>query len=290
MILDEKGLHLHQSDIETYMQCPEQLRLKFLAGINDESFTSDAAFVGTSTHAVIEHELVSDVPYANLAEVQNYAAYAFLEGMEEMAQKGTVYSRESFKTDSAAIKALMPLAESWYISKERDMLMSMDRADYQVEYEFDRAFTVAPSGLVVFLAGRQDLIFQNRIWDWKTASSMNSHKRWEKQRWGVQPTVYTWAAATEGFILPRADGTFLFEEKVLLRKAKPVPFETVSVTRTVGTFTWLERITQNIVTLMEGLGIHNEWPLVDHSALCGPKWCPFWDNCKGAYIDADTWT
>jgi len=105
----------------------------------------------------------------------------------------------------------------------------------------------------------------------------------------VQPTTYTWAAAHNGLILPNSDGEFIFEYKVLVRRSKPVAFQTVTVRRTVGTFTWLERITQNIVALMENLGFENEWPLNDHSALCGPKWCPFWSQCKGQYVNGD-WT
>lgn len=284
MIIDERGYHLHQSDIETFMQCPEQLRLKHLA-VGDA--TSDAAFVGTTTHAVIEHELMSPQPYGSLKEAINYGAYAFLEGMEQLYANQTAYSRETFKTDSKALKALEPLVESWYVSPERDMLMSMDPNDYQVEWEFDKPFTVTPDGTTIWLAGRTDLVLRNRVWDWKTSSS--EYKPWEKQRWAIQPTEYLWAAATEGLILPNADGEFVFEYKVLKRGAKPVKFQTVTVKRTMGSFTWLERIVQNMVSFMEKMGFDTEWPLNDHSALCGPKWCPFWAGCKGAYIGED-WT
>lgn len=287
MRLDDDGLHLHQSDIKTYTQCPEQLRLKFIAAAAGESQTGDAAFVGTTTHAVIEHELLSDEPYGSLKEAQAYGAYAFLEGMEQMASKGTVYSRASFRTDSKALAALKPLVTSWYESTEREQLMSMQRSDYHVEHEFDSPFTVTPDGLTIYLAGRIDLIVNNEVLDWKTASSLQHYKEWEHQRWAPQPPIYLWAAAKSGLIVPDHSGDFTFRYKVLLKKAVPVPFETITVRKKVGSFTWIERICQNIAILMDHMGIENEWPLNDTSALCGPKWCPFWDNCKGAYIGED---
>jgi hypothetical protein len=122
-----------------------------------------------------------------------------------------------------------------------------------------------------------------RIWDWKTSGQ--EYKLWEKQRWAVQPTVYTWAAAQNGLLLPDGFGDYTFEYKVLKRSAKPSKFMTYRVTRTIRSWAWLERVVQNVATLFVTMGIEDEWPLNDHSALCSPKWCPFWDQCKGQYVD-----
>jgi hypothetical protein len=29
------------------------------------------------------------------------------------------------------------------------------------------------------------------------------------------------------------------------------------------------------------------WPMNDQHALCSPKWCPFWDGCKGSHVPVD---
>lgn len=286
MLINDDGLHLHQSDIETYMTCPESLRLRTIAGMNGETSNSDAAFVGTCTHAVIETELAAEEPYESLEEAQAVGAYAFLQGFEQMVKDETTYSRETFKTDTRALAALRPLVKSWYESEERDTLLQMN-GDYTVEYEFDEMFTTHISGLKIFLAGRMDLVQRAKIIDWKTSGS--EYRLWEKQRWAVQPTVYTWAAASNGLLVPNNYGEYVFEYKVLRRKVTSVPFETYRVVRTVDTWAWLEKITQNIASTLMLLGLENEWPLNDHSALCGPKWCPFWDKCKGAYVSGVTW-
>jgi hypothetical protein len=115
---------------------------------------------------------------------------------------------------------------------------------------------------------------------------MQQYKKWEKQRWAVQPTVYLWAAAHSGIIFPDEKDVFNFNFKVLERKMRDVTIQTVPVTRTMSNFVWLERLCQNIAIQME-VGIDREWALNDHSALCGPKWCSFWSQCKGQYVDAD---
>ena len=288
MMYDDEGLHLHQSDIETYMQCPEKLRRSFISGVNGDTQTSDAAFVGTCTHAVIETELQAEYPYESLEEAQAIGALAFLNGFEEMVAKGTSYTRETFKTDARAMAALKPLVESWWLSKERHDLLEQDH-DYLVEFEFDEMFTTHQlSGMKLFLGGRMDLVQRAKVTDWKTAGG--PYQQWEKQRWAAQPTVYTWIAAKNGLIVPNKYGEYTFEYKVLLRRSTPVEFLTYPVTRAMGSWGWLETVCQNIANTFTLLGIDNEWPLNDHSALCSPKWCPFWKNCKGAFVNGERWT
>lgn len=288
MLLDERGLHLHQSDLDTYMGCPEKLRRRYIASTAGEQFNSDAAFVGTTMHSTIEDELNGVVLYESEEHCAQYAAYLFLEGFAKMVADGVIYSRESFLTDAKALQALKPLVLSWYRSPEREELLTLNDEDVVVEYEFDEEFTTHPSGLLIWLAGRMDVIVRrHRIWDWKSSSS--EYKLWEKQRWAPQPTVYTWAAAKNGMLLPNKYGEYLFEYKVLKRGSKPTGFLTYPVTRTINGWTWMNRVANNIATTFLKLGIEEEWPLNDHSALCSPKWCEHWDNCKGLYIGKD-WT
>lgn len=288
MRIESDGIHLHQSDIETFTQCPEKKRLSILAGMNEETFQSDAAFVGTCMHGVIQHELENG-PFDDLFSAQQYSAFIYLQGFEAMIADGkTVYSRETFGNDQKALEALARLVEVWWVSSERDMLMMMDPADMRVEWQFDRQFTKIDTDdgpLPIFLAGTADLVLPWAVWDWKSASS--PYQRWEKQRWGVQPSVYTWAAADAGLIVPNKDEKFEFRFKVALRRMKPEPFQDVPIYRSARSYEWLERRVQNIVSYVMRVGLTNEWTLTDNSALCGPKWCPFWEVCKGKHIDAD---
>lgn len=285
MRIEDDGIHLHQSDIETFMQCPEKKRLSIIAGINEESFTSDAAFVGTCLHAVIQHELVEG-PMDDLFSAHQLGAWKYLQGFEEMVEKGGVtYSRETFGDDARALAALERLVDVWWHSPEREMLMHMDPADYHVEWSFDRLFTTSESGMPIWLAGQADLVLPWAVWDWKSASS--PYQRWEKQRWGVQPPVYLWAAQDAGLISKNREGFYEFQFKVAVRKAKLEPFQTVPILKSDAAFEWLRHEAENIANYVEAVGFEKPWLLNDHSALCGPKWCPFWDGCKGKFIDAD---
>jgi len=136
----------------------------------------------------------------------------------------------------------------------------------------------------VRLAGQADIVdrYTNRMIDWK--SSGREYKRWEKQRWAVQPTVYTYAAHREGLITPFEQGC-RFDYGVFIRRGKES--QQLTVWRSFGQWEWLARLCDNIATMF-GSPL-TQWPLRDDHALCGPKWCANWSECKGQFIEED-WT
>ena len=84
-------------------------------------------------------------------------------------------------------------------------------------------------------------------------------------------------------------GKFRFDYKVWVRAAKPKDTQTVSVYRSMGSFGWFANQVDRMVNFIEKMGMEDPWPLRDTDFLCGPKWCPFWDSCKGSHIDGDRW-
>lgn len=287
MDLDEHGhLHLHQSDIETFHTCPEQLRFTHLAHENGGRQETDAATVGTCLHHVIEHELETGFE-TRVRDLHGIAASVFLETLEGYKNTGATYVRSTFKDDMAAIKSLEILATSWFQSEEREHLRHVPESELLIEWEFDMPFCEV-AGIQVWLAGRTDLILpgQNEIWDWKSAS--RPYQQWEKQRWAIQPTVYTWAAHQAGFLTPDNDGLFTFKNKVFVRGPKPTACQTIHVRRGPQNWAWLEKQIAHMVVLA-GVLPDGPWPVNDHGALCGPKWCAFWSQCKGAFVSGETW-
>ncbi len=117
-----------------------------------------------------------------------------------------------------------------------------------------------------------------RMMDWKTAG--RAYTPWERQRWAVQPTFYTEAARQMGLLPERSE----FRYVVFQKKKKPPQIVTVHRDR---------RFTAHMVnTLWRVVDLHDAlpegpWPINDQHGLCSPKWCPYWDTCKGAHVPDD---
>lgn len=289
MRFDTDGIHIHQSDLKNH--CLEKLRLDTVAV--GPRLENDAATVGTALHATIEHELGGRV-YTDMHACQAHAAHAFLQLLEEYRDAGSPYACSSFGTHDKAIELLTKLACAWYLSPEREELLTAEQL--LVEWQFDLPFgqiDVKKHGkkaeqVPVFLAGTADIIHNNMVWDWKTSGS--EYRRWEYQRWGRQPDVYTWAAAESGLIAPSTDGTYEFQFKVFVRGADPkLGCQTVQVFRSPNNWEWLREIISQFVNFSYNMGLDRVWPLDDQHVLCSPKWCSFFQGCKGAFVDGERW-
>lgn len=290
MRVDEQGVHLHQSDLKNH--CLEKLRLDTVAV--GPRLENDAATVGTVLHAVIESEL-GEGAFNSLREAHAHGAWQFVRFMEEYQAEGKGFAFSTFGTAPKALAALENLVTAWYQCSERSQLLgSTDKP--LVEWNFDLPFAHVPvkkhgkkaDEVPVFLAGTADLVWDNMLWDWKSAGA--EYRQWEKQRWDRQPDVYTWAAHQAGLIVPDSDGLFTFEFKVFVRKAQPVPPQTITVKRSPNHWAWLQQIVTRLVNLSYNLGLDADWPLDDQHVLCSPKWCSYFDMCKGAHVSGETWT
>jgi hypothetical protein len=119
--------------------------------------------------------------------------------------------------------------------------------------------------------------------DWKTCSDPRKYQGgyggegWQLRRWGIQPTVYCWAARELGDLSEPLSFSYAAVEKTQPN------VHWLEVTRTQSDFDWLKRLCWNVVKMLES--DLDEWPLNDQSALCSEKWCPAWDACKGSVLD-----
>ena len=295
MKYDDGVLTLHQSDISHYVTCPEQFRVVNHIGpgaqFDDEPtirVETDAATIGTCLHAAIEREL-SGKPFSSLAAAQKWATDWMGETVSGFMSNGIVYRTESYGDDPAkAVGAVCNLVESWFVSEERAYWLQRDPASFLIENYFNIPFVKRTGDRLVReirLAGTADIIdiAENRVVDWK--SSGREYRRWEKQRWAHQPTVYTYAAASMGYILPDGDGLYRFDYRIFIRRASTAEAQSVSVFRGNGQWSWLTMLVNNIADQIESNS--EMWPLRDDHALCGPKWCPVWDSCKGMFVGED---
>ena len=289
MKFDEHGIHIHQSDLKNH--CLEKLRLETVA--TGPRVENDAATVGTVLHATIEHEL-SNGKFDDVDAAVNFAAYEYVRTLERYQQEERPYVLSSFGDHSKAIAHLDVLVRSWYACDERQELLDATVEPF-IEWQFDLRFADIPvkkhgkkaEEVPVYLAGTADIVWNNMLWDWKTAGS--EFRLWEKQRWDRQPDVYTWAAAQAGLIQPDKDGLYRFDFKVFVRRATPVEPQTVTVFRSVNNWRWLYDMITRLVNMTYNMGLDREWPVDDQHVLCSPKWCTFFDVCKGAHVAGDTW-
>lgn len=289
--VESATLTLHQSDLNHFMKCPEQFRVVkgLLPNVNmqpgEARVETDAATLGTTLHSVIEADL--DEPFTSVGEAITHGRLLLFNLMGEYIEAGVEYRTESFGPDPQKILSELDiLVEAWYLSRDRRTLMAMkDRGDLvQVEWNFDVPFIQGREGIIqnVNLAGTADILLPDEMWDWKSAG--RAYQRWEYQRWAIQPTVYTYAAAASGLLLPDSEGRYKFVFKVFMRGKIDAP-QTVEVFRTEAQWGWLLRLVENVCRMWESDA--DEWPLRDDHALCGPKWCPVWSTCKGAFVNED---
>ena len=292
MKIEDGVLTLHQSDISNYMKCPEQFRRAngILGGCETElveggRVESDAATVGTVLHHAIEQDI--DAPFKTVVSLQAEARNYFGQLIQSYMETETEYRTESFGDALNALKELDWLVESWYTSKERDYWVHREPGSFLAETHFDVEFVTRASNngiSAVRLAGTPDIVDlqENRVLDWKSAS--RPYQRWEYQRWAVQPTAYTYAAASQGLIKPNADGNYQFDYRIFL-KGKKLDTQEMTIMRGPGQWAWLTMVVNNIADMCESNAEH--WPLRDDGWWCGPRWCPFWSDCKGAFVDAE---
>jgi hypothetical protein len=276
------------------MKCPELFRVS--NGIEPSGVWSppdlgrvetDAAVVGTVLHSVIEADLTEPFPTVN--EALQFGQHTLAELIVSFAQNEIEYRTETFGDDpTKCLAALDALVQQWWDSGERDywlMLIGEHPNDILLEYEFDVPFLKLDSYThfkEVRLAGTMDVLdkVNHRVVDWKSAG--RDYQRWEKQRWAPQPTVYLYAAAEQNLIQRHEEG-YKFEYRVFTRGKHKV--QDLTVWRETGQWGWLAQICTNIVKMWESSA--TEWPLRDDHALCGPKWCPKWSECKGAFVDEE---
>lgn len=287
MRVDDNGLHLRQSEINDWLLCPERFRRRMqeeyaaeLLGMVPINMESDAALVGTAVHHAIETEL-DDMPHRVTELVEVASNYYTVMADKFENDPATQFTTHTFGTVDKALASVEHLINMWHQSSIRFELLYETDERLLTEWEFDVPFCEVDS-LPVYLTGTADLVIPNsKIIDWKTAGQ--KYQRWEKQRWAVQPTVYTFAAHSAGYFddMDRIP----FDFWVLQRGGKQA--QQVDCWRSVGHWEWLaEQITPMVAAIVEAANImwQNPWQKNDQSALCSAKWCPFWSTCKGLHV------
>lgn len=234
---------------------------------------SDAANVGTAVHAVIETNLDlwvdgDALSWSDSIELFNHEFSTLMLDPDFQFIKYTERSARTFgeRCTGAFYEHVLPTLPQQGRNETKFVLPFVEDDDRVIE-----------------LSGAIDRI-DEIIRDWKTNGS-RKYEEWEYKRWGLQPTVYTWAALALGLV----DFPVVNAGDVDGPIDGPIPFEYVVMSASgVQRFTvyrgkpewdFLKAKCVRIAKLIEAE--LDEWPLQDNHALCSPRWCPAWSACKG---------
>lgn len=254
---------IHQSDLATWLTCPERAR-QLWTGEATDSTTAEAA-VGTATHTAIERFIGGATPSEAVE-----AATAQFRGLSEQAEFRWV----KLKTADTAVRHIEQCFTTWRLT-----IWPHVPPPIAVEQPFDFPF-LDLGDVHVRLAGVIDLTdCFGEPWDWKTCSRISKYTSdaWQLRRWAIQPTVYTLACCYLG--LYEGELPVPFHYGAMQRGA---PISTVlTVERDRSHWSWLAKVCTDLVVLHDAdLSV---WPVNDQHALCSADWCPAWSTCKGAH-------
>jgi hypothetical protein len=272
-----------QSWLNTAHTCPERARLEHDKEMPDDE--TDAANVGTALHTVAEVavEMLRD---DGIVLDVNTAVELWDREFEQLA------AHPSFRYVKYSEKKAREFGHHCTILWLEEILPQLDVEHSQTEKRFIVPL-VDDGERVIELSGSIDYV-QSMIdaWDWKT-SGRGDYVEWEKKRWAIQPTVYTYAlahergwltecddcegAASEAGCCRRFERSLYFNYAVMSYDgAQVLPIE-----RGPEHWSWLADQCTRLALLIERE--MPAWPTNDAHALCSPKWCPAWDACKGSH-------
>lgn len=263
MRVDGNRIYFRQSWVNEYFICPERARQTALCEPTDE--TNEAAALGTAMHAGIEAAMDgrADSPDA-VFEIARFTL-------------DSMYSLGLFVYDDLTPKKAHDYLRLWSqqlrtVSEFRELY---DDAGKMTEQSFCVHVDTRADGTEMWWEGTVDVVGSLYLVDWKTSG--RQYQAWEKQRWAIQPTMYAHAAERMGWLHYPVD----FRYVVFDKGAKPP--QVVQVQRGPEHAKFLTAQ----LWLVYDQDWKRPWPLNDQHALCSPKWCPHWEECKGLYVSPD---
>lgn len=248
-----------QSWLNTFLNCPELARQEMI-GVTPRKET-DATAIGTAVHTAFEEVLLGgSVGDAESTAIAKFEELTELENFEWV----------QIKTKDTAIDTVRRVYWTWAneVLPQLPPVVAVEKSFDVVLHEDER--------YVIRLKGTMDALFEGRdgpeVKDWKTAG-----RKWDESevRWKVQPTIYTYAIGCEYGL----DDEYEFDFVVMVKSRQE--FQIITTKRDKRHWSFLKDQLLVIGNLIDAdLPV---WPLRDQHHLCSGKWCPVYDNCRGAH-------
>lgn len=246
--------------LKDFATCPEKARRRYF-GITPNKVTEYTA-LGSAVHAGIEFRL-----NGLLGGWETTLAGARVAAQEKLDQlwADPTYEPQKMNNDEQA-----RLVNQHLGTFDRETLPHLKPLVAEEQFDLE---LYSDAFRTINIRGAIDCVDRNLgVIDWKTAG--NPHKAWEKQRYEVQPTVYTWA-------WNKLQGTHVDHMRyVVFIHDKGVQEYTVS--RGPEHVEWLKYQAIAAARQVEsGLPV---WTMNDSGWWCAAKWCPAYNACKGSFI------
>lgn len=277
---DGRRLHrVRQSSLGETDICLERSRFEMTGTM--PKVENDASNIGTACHAgfelCLEGILQDGSPYPLTVAIE-----AAMMELHELVQDPH-WRWIKFDGINDAEWFVKTIVSMWYTRTLPDLKpLALEHTFGPLTLYEDEDRVVQVKGTIDYLDAALGLV------DWKTGS--RKHEQWEKDRWAIQPTVYTWAAVQDGLVVPNSVGLVPFHYRVFYRKSKyVVEYQPYTVWRHAGDWAFLQEKALTIAKLTEaaypnsGPAVLDRWPMNDNHALCSEAWCPAWNLCKGAH-------
>lgn len=271
---DGKRVHyFRQSSMKTVDLCLRQAQLQMRGEL--DRWETDAACAGTAAHAAIEVCLIEKRDSGVALGLKAATIVAQAEFDELIALPNFRWIK---RNEVQSRRFIANCVRAWHeqvLPRLVPMHMELDFGPLLLHEDDQRRIYL--KGTIDYVDAVQGLL------DWKTSG--RPYEAWEKERWDLQASAYTWAAHQLGVV---TDAPFYGFEFVVMvdHRADEVKIQRVPVVRHTGDWGWLAQRCVGVAELIEAEV--PTWPMNDNHALCSPKWCPAWDQCKGRFY-ADGW-
>lgn len=273
---DDGSFRFRQSWLNTAQRCPEKGRREIVQP--ELRGTTDEALIGTAAHYGIEAVVNGEYSPDNIASaVENYYQWD---------PDGELVDFKFTKRNSVQemLEVSVNCAEAWVT----DLMPHFPLGDAKAEVGFDVPI-MEHRGHPIRIAGTVDLApaVPSLLADWKTSGRDYSQKN--KQRWAIQPTIYSLAAVLGGVRDDVAYGwPMRFRYGVMVKLANRARGQIVEVERTAAHAAFAIERMKSWVDLFLDFGTDRPWPLIDEdNFLCSATWCDFYDQCRGRFIAPD---
>lgn len=261
-----------QSSLNTLLMCPERARRDMVADVHEDDTNEDAA-VGTCLHAGVEAIIKGECTWSGGMVVAMQALHG-------------LYEAGHFEWDRLSFEHARKYYTWWFkqfntqICEPRELRERYEAGLVLLEYPFEfhsHNLNYGSRTVEVWFGGRIDCIDLGNLvtTDWKTAG--RTYNEAERERWAVQPIVYSEAVARNFGHRPK------FEYVVFPKVFTAKPLQVFGFTPKPKAFGWVASMVDPIVDML--LSDMVSWPLNDQHWLCSKKWCPHWDTCKGMFIN-----
>jgi len=258
----ESGLvelgHVSHSQIEMFLRCPRQWEHRYIEG---RIIPPGGALVfGGSYHTALEYNFQHKIQTSDDMPVDDCVdcfvdAWNHAVGQWEERSLPVVWGDDN---PNALMKTGIALVQKY----RTEIAPSVIPARVEHRYSLKVAGTLFVGATDVELEGEVDVI------DHKTASKSSNQADLDN---ALQPSAHAFALGRE----------LVYEHHIAVKTSKP-HIQILRTKRTHGDIVWwLDLATLVIAQMRTGL-----YPPNPNGWHCSPKWCGYWDLCKGG-INAD---